>query len=115
MDPFHDTNVEPEVVLEEPVEVMPTHRLRMALLAWSFPTLRDAHGIHGWEPRRFDNWLVSGLPAHAAKCAGRFLLSVWDDEFPWQAGSFDLREALGCWDKEHRDAFMAWVAQPWWP
>ena len=115
MNPFHDTEVEPEVTREEPAQVLPTHRLRMALLAWSFPTLRDADGIHGWEPKRFDDWLVSAVPGHAAKCAGRFLLSLWDEDYVWQAGAFNLNEALGYWDKEHRDAIVAWVNQPWWP
>lgn len=115
MDPFHDTDVDPEVTFGEQSEVMPTHRLRMAILAWSFPTLREAAGVHGWEPKVFDEWLVSGVAGHSAKCAGRFLLGLWDEDFAWQVGLFNLHEALGCWDHEHRNAFLAWAAQPWCP
>jgi len=109
-----ETTIEPETI-EEPTEVVPTYRLRMALLTWTFPSLREADGVHAWEPERFDDWLMSGAPGHGARCAGRFLLSVWDPDHPWRSGRFELHEALGCWDQEHRAAFGAWVAAPWWP
>ena len=114
MSHLNEPTIEPEVI-DDTCEVMPTHRLRMALLAWTFPTLREADGIHGWEPQRFDEWLMSRVPGQGAKCAGRFLLYLWDPDHPWHAGAFNLHEALGCWDREHRDAFMAWIAKPWWP
>ena len=28
--------------------------------------------------------------------------------------AYDIMEALGCWDNEHRAAFVAWAAEPWW-
>ena len=95
--------------------IAPTYRLRISTLAWSFPSLFDADGVHPWEPERFQAALLSGSPAAEALHAGRFVLSVWNPRQAWALGAFDLHEALGCWDEEHREAFGAWVSSPWWP
>lgn len=87
----------------------------MTALAASFPTLRDARGVSPWEPERLEAWLLSGAPGHGARCAGRFVLSVWNSYHEWSSGRFDLHEALGCWDEQHRRAFLAWSSRPWWP
>jgi hypothetical protein len=95
----------------EPVD----YRLRMTGLAWSFPTLEYADGVSPWDPDRFEAWLQSGAPGHGARCAGQFVLSVWNPYVEWRCGRFDLHEALGIWDNHHRAAFLAWTRSPWWP
>jgi hypothetical protein len=30
-------------------------------------------------------------------------------------GRFDLMEALRAWTPSHRDSFLRWAANPWWP
>ena len=87
---------------------------RMTTLAQSFPTLRVADGVSPWDAERLEAWLMSGAPGHGAKCAGRFVLSVWNSYHTWACGHFDLHEALGCWDDKHRSAFARWVTAPWW-
>src|SRR4051812_25322802 len=84
----------------------------MSALARSFPSLREADGLAPWDPLRFEQWLESGAPGHGAKCAGRFVLSVWNPYTSWPSGAFDLHEALACWDDAHRAAFVAWVRSP---
>jgi hypothetical protein len=89
--------------------------LRMTALALSFPTLANADGVSPWDADRLEAWLLSGAPGYGAQCAGRLVLSVWNSYHEWRCGSFDLHEALGCWDAKHRSAFVAWIARPWWP
>lgn len=88
---------------------------RMTALALSFPTLHAPDGVSPWDAERLEAWLGSGAPGHGARCAGRFVLSVWSSYREWQCGRFDLHEALGCWDDEHHRAFLAWILRPWWP
>ena len=88
---------------------------RMTALGLSFPTLAHADGVSPWDPERLEAWLRSGAPGHGAQCAGRFVLSVWNSYHEWRSGRFDLQEALGCWDAQHRAAFVAWAAKLWWP
>jgi hypothetical protein len=88
---------------------------RMSALALSFPSLRQADGLAPWEPEPFARWMRSGAPGHGAKCAGQFLLSVWNPSTRWKGGRFDLHEALAIWDEAHRAAFLAWARAPWWP
>ena len=38
-----------------------------------------------------------------------------EDNSPWENGPFDVIEALKCWDVRHREAFLAWARDPWWP
>ncbi len=84
-------------------------------LILSFPTLGQAEGVCPWDERRFAAWACGPAPSHGARCAARFVLSVWNSKRQWKCGAFDLMEALGCWDDEHRAAFMQWVRAPWWP
>ncbi len=78
---------------------------RMTGLAQSFPGLISADGVMPWDAERLEAWLCSGAAGHGAKCAGRFVLNVWNPYHEWRAGHFDLHEALGCWDARHRAAF----------
>lgn len=88
---------------------------KMTKLALSFPALSGADGVKPWDAERLEAWLRSGAPGHGAKCAGRFVLSVWNPYHEWRAGRFDVHEALGCWDARHSAAFVAWISSPWWP
>ena len=58
----------------EPVD----YGLRMAALARSFHCLAEADGVLPWDPERFVRWMHSGAPGHGARCAGQFVLSVWN-------------------------------------
>lgn len=89
--------------------------IRMTALCRSFPSLRHADGVEPWDAERFEWWVLSGVPGHGARCAGRFVLSVWNSYAEWTSGRFDVHEAIACWDDSHRRAFVAWVMHPWWP
>ena len=114
-------------------------------LARSFPLLRDAPGVRGprridpcrpadpefyttidgvrcqaGEVRPFnaaalDKWSKAAGITRQARHAARFVLSVWDSTNRWKAGPFNVHAALAAWDDEHREAFAAWAARPWWP
>ena len=102
----------------------------MSTLARSFPSLREADGVAPWDLQRFARWLCAGT-AGGARRAGRFVLHVWNAtadhrEFGRELGldaevvgeclaPFNLSEALGVWDEDHRRAFISWVEAPFWP
>ncbi len=99
---------------------------RMSALAVSFPALQRAAAelIDPWIWERpgvlgtadvLDDWLASGAPSHGARCAGQFVLSLWNPNHPWKSGKFDLHEALKIWDDEHLHAFLNWARAPWYP
>lgn len=92
---------------------------RMTLLVHSFPTLRNFAGP--WNVDAFRAH-VKGI-CHSGRCAAAFVLSVWNPEenrkpgrgSPHRGLKFDLHEAFGVWDSEHRAAFLEWARKPWWP
>jgi hypothetical protein len=103
-------------------------RRAMPALVRSFPSLRGADGAEPWELERFVRWLSGPAPSGGAMRAGRFVLHVWnshDDfrEYGRELGiegfecltPFNLSDAMGVWDEEHRKAFAAWVEAPFWP
>lgn len=47
--------------------------------------------------------------------ARRFVANVWNPKAARTKWNFDLFEAMGCWDSEHRAAFTAWANEPRWP
>jgi hypothetical protein len=87
---------------------------RIKRLAESFPCLRNAPGISSWHAERLDKWAASGKASHGEACTAKFILAVWDSDFDWQCGKFDLIDAFRVWDEYHRDAFREWVRDPWW-
>ncbi|MDG3008453.1 hypothetical protein [Paludisphaera mucosa] len=89
-------------------------RDRMTELAKSFPCLRDATGVSPWEPTELDRWAVSGV-SHGERAAASFVLAVWDSSTEWGCGRFELMEALNVWPESHREPFLAWAKEPWWP
>src|SRR5262249_44533918 len=71
-------------------------------------------GIHPFDADEFNRW-AQGPVSHGERVTARFLLAVWDPVIEWEAGKFDLMEALRIWDPPHREAFLAWASDPWWP
>lgn len=89
-------------------------KTKIALLAAQFPALRKAPGTHPWNAVRLDAWAASGGPSHGERCSAQFILSVWNPDEDWQAGKFDLMEALRVWDDASHRAFLVWATNPWW-
>lgn len=112
-------------------------RLAVTRLARTFPTLRPADGVapgSDFDPDAFEAWATSGAPSHGALLAASFVLAVFNGsqvsatrrrtkeglyrhavEHPWKVRPFDAVEALATWDDDHREAFLAWAQDPWWP
>src|SRR3954465_2727101 len=57
----------------------------------------------------------TGPAAHGERVSASFLLAVWDRTIDWEAGRFDLMEALNVWPPSHRQPFLEWAADPWLP
>lgn len=87
---------------------------RMAQLVTSLPALRDAPGARPWNPLKIDAWAATGIPSHGERCAAQFVLAVWNPDVQWNAGKFDVMDALSVWDPQHHYAFLQWVIDPWW-
>jgi hypothetical protein len=101
----------------------------MTTLARMFPTLRDAPGVDPWDATEFLRWTCTGGLSSGMLHAARFMLSVWNPRVDWnevaheegilegdeKLSPFNLHDALGCWDYEHRDAFASWVRGAFWP
>lgn len=87
----------------------------MTLLASSFPSLKGKPGVEPWGPHLLDKWACGPEPRLGARCAARFVLSVWDPVHEWRCGTFCLEMSLVAWDAEHRAVFAEWILNPWWP
>jgi hypothetical protein len=98
----------------KPVTPEAKARLRMAKFAENFPCLRGAPGVSPWDALELDRW-AAGPASHSERVTASFVLSVWDPSNAWQAGRFDLMDALRVWDPEHHRAFLEWAADSWWP
>jgi len=97
---------------------------KWCLLAVCFPTLRmhDIPGLNpnwadpkGFNPNEFDEWLAAnkGEIGHGLLAAGRFMLSIFNSHVEWKCGAFNMREAWGDWDEEHRAVWSMWATNPW--
>jgi hypothetical protein len=89
-------------------------RDRMTELALRFPSMRGAPGVNPWDPEKLVYWGAGGASSGERRTA-RFLLTVWNRYAEWEIGRFDIFEALNVWDLPHREAFLLWAADPWWP
>lgn len=92
---------------------------RMAKLAESFPTLKGLPGIIPWDPVLFAEQLGSPARTNASANAILFVLSVWNPGFQGVGVDlikepFNVHYAMQGWDRPHREAFLAWVANPFW-
>lgn len=106
------------------------NRERMRRLCARFPSLArlEGAGVGRWNEDAVLAWTCSGI-SHGEALAGRFVLSVWNSATDWneiahadgllEEGAalrrFDLFEAWGVWDLEHREAALAWLGDPFWP
>jgi len=83
-------------------------------LAWSFPTLRGARGVVPWDPELLDAWACGPVPSSAGFHAACFVLNVWNMHAEWSCDRFDaVRAMAGVFDREHREAALAWMEDPW--
>lgn len=94
---------------------MTDRRSKMTALAMTFPTLRGAAGVEPFDPGALDAWAAAGGRGSGSRHAVKFILSVWNQHGDWSSGRFSAVDAVGAWDHDHRDAFIAWCSNPWWP
>ncbi len=91
-----------------------TLEAKMSTFALSFLSLRGAPEVKLWDANTLDQWAAETALSHGELVTARFVLAVWNPDHPWRSGRFDVMEALGIWDADHHQAFLAWVAEPWW-
>ncbi len=100
---------------------------RMFALVESFPTLRNHLNTGEWDYSQVAGWLKEPWPGRGGRASIAFVLAVWSgrdsgyyefenpdgmmEEAQWRFSAID---AMSIWDNSHRDAFRAWVANPWW-
>lgn len=78
---------------------------RLADLAETFPTLKNADGLRPFDADRLRRW--GATQGSGAGHAVAFVAHVYN-----YANPFELARAMGVWDAEHRAAFAAWAADP---
>lgn len=86
---------------------------RLLELARSFPSLRDCP-LERWDAAVFDDWAADVCDDDDARHAARFVLSLWNDAWPWKVGRFDVHRAVRRWDEAHRSVVVLWTKEPWW-
>ncbi|BAM05419.1 hypothetical protein PSMK_p00570 (plasmid) [Phycisphaera mikurensis NBRC 102666] len=80
----------------------------MLALAHTFPSHQQ---LRIWDTEAVDHRATHGA-SHGEKVTAQFLLSVWNQWHAYDAGAFDLFEAVRVWDEEHLKAFQAWASDP---
>lgn len=102
---------------------------RMSRLCESFPTLRNKPGARPWNQFEFARAASGPSRTSGSSQAAAFVLSVWNggtielgpqprtwfQQRPYRLPVFDAVRAMGVWDDEHQQAFIAWCARPFWP
>jgi hypothetical protein len=101
----------------------------MARLCRGFPSLRRVDGADPWDATKILRFACSGH-SHGEVLAAKFVLTVWNSTADWneiahqegfltgdeeRLSRFDIFEAFGVWDFEHRAAALAWLNDPFWP
>lgn len=86
----------------------------MRKLAESFQCLRKAWRVSPFEPEELNRWAASGVSL-GERLTASFILAVWDSSTAWEAGRFELMDALNVWPLDHRVPFIRWASDPWWP
>jgi len=105
---------EPRLVTEQD-ETLPAgigHYPRVTALALTFPTLNRADGVVPFDAKAFARWARGPTRSDAARHAARFVLRTYNTSFPCKP--FDVVAAMVVWDRQHREAFLAWARDPWW-
>lgn len=90
--------------------------MRFYILCATFPTikreLRSPTSLANIGPVLADlKELTNEVHGVGKPGAARFLLSIWVGD---RNMNIRLREAWHSWDEEHRAAWKAWAANPWW-
>lgn len=52
-------------------------------------------------------------PCPSSHHAARFILAIWSQNDERDETPFDVIAAFAVWNEEHRAAFLAWAANPW--
>jgi hypothetical protein len=110
---------------EVTMSVATGNRHQMAEFVATFPSLARAAGVGlTFDPPTFAKWATSGK-SNAERQAAAFVLSVWNggtpadggwwNQRPYRVGRFDAVAAFALWDYQHKAAFLAWCADPFWP
>ncbi len=112
---------------------------RMTALALTFPTLarsarQGTKGIQPFNAQALDEW--ASVCSSGERHAVAFLLAVYHGRVGtygpskwvpkenkwgrrmlshWRCAPFDIVDAMGTWDYDHRAACLAWLADPWYP
>ncbi len=93
--------------------------VRMEQLARSFPCLKDCPAIHPWNGIKLQSWAEEQANmfklTHNLLSSVSFLLYLWNPAHPWKCAPFNVLDAFFSWDDEHRQAFLNWAQDPWWP
>lgn len=86
-------------------------RERMTELARTFPYLGRAWGEAPLQPDELNRWAAS-IVSTGERATASFILSVWDASTDWEAGRFNVMEALRVWPLDYRAAFLNWASEP---
>jgi len=87
----------------------------MTALCETLPSLRGQPGTDPFDAEALFGWLTttgartSGNAASVAFVLAVFNEAAWRERFPFFVG-----DALGVWDRPHRDVFITWARDPWW-
>ncbi len=84
---------------------------RMTVLCRTFPSLDGADGVDPFDPMLLDTRLGSASTPLQEAHTVEFVLSLWG-RCP---NEFNALSALREWDRFHRESFIAWAKDPWWP
>lgn len=87
---------------------------RMTALCESFPCLRGQPGATPFDAVALHAWLTkSGARTSGNAAAVAFVLAVFNEDAWQKKMPFRVATALGCWDRAHREVFLAWAREPW--
>lgn len=93
-----------------------TRRPKLAALAMTFPTIRNAERVVRYLDPFWPERLAteSKVLSHGGQLAVRFVLMVYNRDARFRGVKpFDLAEAMMCWDDPHCAAFATWARSPW--
>jgi len=119
---YHFTAIDPKTGKPTPgVPVCTSEKFVRGVVA-QFHSLRRSPGLAPWDPFVFARYQRGPARTGGSYHAAAFVLSVWSggnrdsDGKQWFRGyDFDAVKAMGSWDYEHREAFLRWCQNPWWP
>ena len=89
---------------------------KMTALCATLPSLHGQPGTAPFDAEALHQWLLtSGARTSGNAAAVAFVLAVFN-ELAWREKlPFFVGDALAVWDRAHREAFVRWASEPWWP